>query len=97
VIVAEGYRRRSGSFLSLTSTARFYNEMGVHLKNIAWGSPFFRDPLRPIHNLTTSPIQFCCQRAYIRCHHVETVKKKKSIDGMIMSAMEERVPIIRKK
>jgi hypothetical protein len=41
VVAAEGHGQRIGILLLVTSTTRFYNGMGVHLKKIARVSPCF--------------------------------------------------------
>jgi hypothetical protein len=39
LIVVEGYRKRIGMLFLVTSTMRFYNGMGVHLKKNCEGFP----------------------------------------------------------
>jgi hypothetical protein len=55
VILLEGCGQIIGILLLVTSTMRFYNGMGVHVEKAARPIRCFRNPLRPIPNLTTCP------------------------------------------
>jgi hypothetical protein len=74
--VSDSRRRGVGKRVVMFTRAMattLYNGMGVHLKKIA---------SNPQSNHMSS--QSCCQKAYIRCHHYRSAKKKKSTDGIML-------------